>query len=90
MESNEALIPTSDLKPGDVIVRTERGYNFKAEHYFHVVNRWQVVAIDEPAPVLIGVAAGQVRTTVHVRRLMDGRLGQVREQSLGETVNVER
>ena len=89
--TNTITIATSNLKPGDVIVQGGRGYNFNTQRYFDAVDRYEVVEIDEPAEVLVGIAAGQVRTDVHMRRIMSGGwLGPLRSQSCADTVTVER
>ena len=84
-------IPTTALKIGDVLVSNMNGYNLDSNRWVESVERHVVVSIDEPAEVLYGIAAGTIRTGVGVRRIMsNGRLGQVRSQSKGDTVTVER
>lgn len=87
---NIQTIATNDLKPGDVIVQTGRSYNLATEAMLEIVDRYEVVSVDEPAEVLYGIAAGQIRSTVHLQRIMsNGKRGAVREQSHGVTVTIE-
>jgi hypothetical protein len=89
--STPTTIPTTTLQIGDVLVSNLNGYNMDTNRGFEAVQRHVVVSIDEPAEVLIGIAAGTVRTDVGVRRIKsNGGLGSVRSLSMGDTVTVER
>lgn len=83
-------IPTSDLKVGDVIIVGGEAWNINAGSSFEVVDRYDVIAIDDPAPQWIGIAAGQVRTEVEVQRIKaDGGHFSSRRLSFADTVNIE-